>query len=183
MTIKIKIGSSVNQEKERVVQAQVSLQVSKTLDGNILINDHDKMDIIIVPGNKRIVTIPKPGSGDDVYEHQKELMDSLYRGGVIKFDSVQGGPSFGMLEGFYSESDEVDSLQVALYEIDKYMKSSVLSDAEAVEYDKFIEDRFTDPNSEESTEYGEFKPEQDEPYRKSIPADSNYTFSGYGYLY
>jgi len=183
MTIKIKLGEPAEKKEKKVVQAQISLKVSKTLEGNLLISDHHKMDIVVVPSKKRVVTIPKPFSGDDVFDHQRELMDSLYRGGVIKFDSVQGGPSFGMLEGFYSENEEVDSLQVVLFEIDKYMKSSTLSNLSAYEYDKFIEDRFTDPSSEESTEYGKIKPEEDEPYRKSVPVDPTYNFAGYGYLY
>jgi len=180
MAIKIKIGSAA---EEKVVQAQISLKISKTLDGNLLINDHEKMDVVIVPSKKQVVTIPKPFAGDDVYDYQRGLMDSLYRGGVIEFDSVQGGASFGMIEGFYSDNEEVDSLQVVLYEIDKYMKEATLGNIESYKYDKFIEDRFTDPSSDESTEAGEIKPEEEEPYRKSAIQDPTYTFAGYGYLY
>ena len=48
-------------------------------------------------------------------------------------------------------------------------------------YDKNIEDRFTDPTDEDSTAYGEIKPEQDEPYHQSY--DPTYTFAGQGYFY
>jgi hypothetical protein len=177
MPLKIKIG-----KPPAPPQATIELQVRKTLSGNLLINDHDKMDIIIVPSENKIVTMPKPYAGDNIYEYQRELMDSLFRGGVIKYDSIQGGINFGMLEGLFGESSEVDPVQVALYEIEKYIMKSTGEDAKAEEYDKNIEDRFTDPSDADSTELGEITPEEDEPYRQS-QLDGNYTFTGFGYLY
>jgi len=162
-------------------QATIELQVRQTLAGNLLINDHDKMDIIIVPSEKKIVTMPKPYAGDNVYEYQRELMDSLFRGGVVEYDSIQGGVNFGMLEGVMGENKKVDPVQVALFEIEKYISKTSRDDFRAEEYDRNIEDRFTNPSPEDSTELGEIKPEEDEPYRQS-QADS-YTFTGFGYLY
>ena len=79
-----------------------------------------QMDIVIVPSEKKIVTMPKPYAGDNVYEYQRELMDSLFRGGVVEYDSIQGGVNFGMLEGVMGENKKVDPVQVALFEIEKY---------------------------------------------------------------
>jgi len=178
MPLKIKLGDAVTPPP----QATIELQVRKTLDGNLLITDHHKMDIIIVPSENKIVTMPKPYAGDNIYDYQRELMDALFRGGVIKYNSVQGGPTFGMLEGFLGESTEVDPVQVALFEIEKYLVSTSSDELKAEEYDKNIEDKFTDPDSSETTELGEIGPEEDEPYRSS-QTNGNYSFSGYGYLY
>ena len=164
-------------------QATIELQVKKTLAGNLLINDHDKMDIIIVPSEKKIVTMAKPYAGDNVYEYQREFMDSMFRGGIVEYDSIQGGVAFGMLEGVMGESKEkgIDPLQVALYEIEKYITKNYRSEYKAEEYDKNIEDRFTNPDPEDTTELGEIRPEEDEPYRQS--QFDSYTFTGFGYLY
>jgi hypothetical protein len=108
----------------------------------------------------------------------------LYRGGVINHESIQGGVRFGVLEAFYNaDNDKIDPVQVALLEIEKYIKKTLGEDIKAEEYDKNIEDRFTDPSDDESTEYGEIKPEEEEPYRQSQIQDPAYTFVGYGYLY
>ena len=178
MPLKIKIGS----QPPPPPQATIELAVKKTLAGNLLINDHDKMDIIIVPSESKIVTMPKPYAGDNIYEYQRELMDSLFRGGVVEYGTIQGGVNFGMLEGQMGKSDKVDSVQVALFEIEKYITKTMRDDFKAEEYDKNIEDRFTNPDPEETTELGEIRPEEDEPYRQSQYADA-YTFTGFGYLY
>ena len=156
MPLKIKLGSPPPP------QATITLQARKTLDGNILISDHHKMNIVIVPAENKITTIPKPYVGDNVYEYQKDLMDHLFRGGVITYDSIQGGPSFGVLEGFYAaDVEEVDPVQVALLEIEGFIRATHDDDYEAEEYKQDIEDRFTDPTPEDSTALGAVKPVQD----------------------
>ena len=45
MPITIKIGDAVKEEP-KPIQASIALQVKKTLDGNLLINDHKYLDII-----------------------------------------------------------------------------------------------------------------------------------------
>ena len=81
MPITIKIGDSATPEK-KPIQASISLQIKKTLDGNLLIMDHEYLDILIVPSEGKIVTMPKANVDKDVYDYQKELMDDLFKGGV-----------------------------------------------------------------------------------------------------
>jgi len=180
MPIKIKIGDAAKPPP----QATIALKVSETLDGNILISDHEKMNIVIMPQDGRIATYPKAYAGDGIYEYQRDLMDSLFEGGVVGPDSIQGGLKFGVLEGYYNiENTKVDPLQVALLEIEKFIKKTDMDEVKAEEYDKNIEDRFTDPAPDETTELGKIKPEEDEPYRQSQGPLGNYSFVGYGYLY
>ena len=180
MTIKIKIGNQKGQEDPLPVQATIRLQMSETLDGNLLIKDHQKINIIIVPPNGQIITMPKPHIGEDTYYDQRQLMDALQEGGVVTPQTIQGGLEFGTLEGTYNkEATEVDPLQVVLLQLEKYLRESYNDNLKAQEYDDNIEDRFTDPNPEDSTALGEIPPEKDQAYN----LDASYTFSGQGYFY
>ena len=80
MPITIKIGDSAPEKKP--IQASVSLQVKKTLDGNLIITDHQYLDIVINPQEGKILTMPKPQIEKDVYDYQKEFMNDLFQGGV-----------------------------------------------------------------------------------------------------
>ena len=47
MPITIKIGDAAKEEK-KPIQASISLQVKKTLDGNLIINDHKYLELILL---------------------------------------------------------------------------------------------------------------------------------------
>ena len=184
MPIKIKIGSSETEEK-KPVQASIPLQVKKTLDGNLVINDHKYLDIIITPSKNKLVTMPKPNVDKDVYDYQKELMYDLFKGGVSEAAIPRGGPRFGMVETTFpaSSDSDIDPLQAILYRLSEFFKKTKDSEKFAEEYDENIEDRFTDPDEKESTAYGEVPPYQDTPEGSANSADPTYTFAGYGYYY
>ena len=184
MPIKIKLNTTSAPVKEP--DATIRLRVSKTLAGNYLIKDHRLLDIVVMPEKGRIAAVPKPrvADVDTIYEHQKDLMDSLFRSGVLEYDTVQGALSFGVLEGYFKTDVEgLDPVQVVLLEIEKYIKATASDGMAAEEYDKHIEDRFTDPNSSDSTALGSVKPAQDEPYALSSVSGGSYGFSAYGYMY
>jgi hypothetical protein len=182
MPITIKIGDSAKEEK-KPIQASITLQVKKTLDGNLLINDHKYLDIIISPTEGKVVTMPKPNVEKDVYDYQKDLMYDLYKGGVTAAAAPRGGAVFGMVETTYPTEGDVDTLQAVLYRISEYLKHVADSEQVAEEYDENIEDRFTDPDAKDSTAYGEIPPYQDTPEGRADSADPTYTFAGYGYYY
>jgi len=161
MPLKIKIGSPA--EETKPIQASISLQITKTLDGNLLINDHKYLDIILDMTEGKVITMPKPHVEKDVYDYQQDLMYSLFKGGVTAAGAPRGGPVFGMVECFFPQEGEVDNVQAVLYLISEYIKKTAGDEYKAEEYDKNIEDRFVDPNSSDSTAYGEIKPYQDTP--------------------
>jgi hypothetical protein len=179
MPIKIKLGDAAQPEK-KPTQATVSLKISKTLGGNLLINDHKHMDIIVVPKENKVVTIPKPYAEVDTFPMQKDFMYALFKGGVIEGFGPKGGPSFGMLEVNYPQESDVDSLQAVLYQVEKYIKETMDDGAVSDAYDENIEDRFVDPTDEESTESGEVPPYEDTPEGSRSPS---YSYYGYGYQY
>ena len=182
MPITIKIGDAVT-PAPKPIQASISLQVKKTLAGNLIINDHKYLDIVISPSENKIITMPKPNVEKDVYDYQKDLMYDLFKGGVTEADAPRGGPVFGMVETTYPEDSEVDTLQAVLYRISEYVQQVTDSEQVAEEYDENIEDRFTDPNAKDSTAYGEIPPYQDTPQGRASSLDPTYTFAGYGYYY
>ena len=179
MPLKIKLGSAA---EERPVQASIALQITKTLDGHLLISDHKYIDIIIDMDEGKIITMPKPYMEKDVYDYQKDLMYSLFKGGVAAAAGPQGGPVFGMVETTFPTEGEVDTVQAVLYQIAEYIKRTAHDEQTAEEYDKNIEDRFTDPTDADSTAYGEVLPYQDTPEgaNNSLPT---YAYAGSGYYY
>ena len=138
MPITIKIGDSAKEEK-KPIQASITLQVKKTLDGNLLINDHKYLDIIISPAEGKVVTMPKPNVEKDVYDYQKDLMYDLYKGGVTAAAAPRGGAVFGMVETTYPTEGDVDTLQAVLYRISEYLKHVADAEQVAEEYDENIE--------------------------------------------
>ncbi len=181
MPITIKIGDSTPEQKP--IQASVSLQIKKTLDGNLIITDHEYLDILVKPSEGKVVTFPKPQIEKDVYDYQKELMNDLFQGGVSDAAAPRGGPVFGMVETTYPVEGDVDTLQAVLYRISEFLRKTANSEQFAKEYDENIEDRFTDPNAKDSTKYGEIPPYQDTPEGSALQGDATYTFAGYGYYY
>jgi hypothetical protein len=183
MPIKITLNSATSETlDEKPIQASVGLKISKTLDGNLLVNDHKYMDILVMPDENRVVTIPKPEADRDVYPYQKHLMYSLFKGGITDALMPTGGPVFGMVETTYPAQSGVNPLEAVLLQISEFLKRTSADEEVADEYDKNIEDNFTEPPPDETTEYGSIPPYQDTPGANQI-GDPTYTFAGYGYIY
>ena len=134
---------------------EVSLDVKKSLDGNLMIFDHKDIDIVIVAESKKVVTFPKGEYSKQVYPTQDKLFNYLRRDGVIQYDSIKGGNIFMSMEAQIAESEEVNSIDATLYSISKFMKE----EREIFEYEDEMaeqeEENLTDPTPEDSTELGE----------------------------
>jgi len=144
--INIKIGGP---------QATVELKARKALDGSLLIMDHKKIDIAVMPEQMKVVTFPKTIATEDVYDYQNRLMEMLADKGIIDRGSIQGGNIFRSLEGAVYGSEEVNSLQAAIYVIAEFIQHETGAEKVADEYEKELEDMYTHPDDRDSTEYGE----------------------------
>ena len=186
MPIKITLPPEVTDPKvkkeEEKPQASIALKIKKTLDGNLLIDDHQHMDIIVIPSKNKIMTMPKPYAEKEVYPYQKDLMYDLFKGGVLVADSTQGGAKFGVVEASYPSEGDVNTTQSLLYRLENYLVRTSASENYAIEYDEYIEDRFTNPDEKNSTEHGEVLPYEDTP-EGAQNADPTYTYYGAGYLW
>jgi hypothetical protein len=144
--IKIKVGGPT---------ATVELHARKALDGSLLIMDHQKIDIAVIPDKLKIVTFPKSIATEDVYDYQSRLMELLSDKGIVDRATVQGGNVFRSLEGTILESDQVNPLQAAVYVISEFLSYEAEHERIADRYEKELEDMYTHPDDRDSTEYGE----------------------------
>jgi hypothetical protein len=144
--IKIKIGGP---------QATVELRARKALDGSLLIMDHLKIDIAVIPDSMKVITFPKTDTSEDVYIYQSRLLELLADKGVIDRDTIQGGNVFRSLEAVVFKNEKLNSLQAAVYVIAEFIEQEQRHEQLADQYEKELEDMFTQPSDRDSTEYGE----------------------------
>ena len=144
--IKIKIGGP---------QAVVELDARKALDGSLLIMDHKKIDIAVMPEQMKIITFPKTTATEDVYDFQNRLLELLADKGIIDRATIRGGNIFRSLEGAIYESEHVNSMQAAVFVISEFIEYEAKHERLADEYEKELEDMYTHPDDRDSTEYGE----------------------------
>lgn len=136
-------------------QATVQLKARRALDGSLLIMDHNKIDIAVVPKQMKIVTVPKSTVSEDVYPYQDRLFQLLADKGIVDRSTIQGGNVFRSLEAVIFENDEVNSVQAATYVIAKFIEYEAEHEKIADEYEKELEDMYTHPTDQDSTEYNE----------------------------
>ena len=108
--IVIKVGTSDEFDEEnrvdteRETQATVTIDVRKTLGGELGSYDIEDVDIVISPKNKNIIAFAKDEVNDIVYDAQSRLFDYLVKKGVVKRESVQGANVYGAMEGALEEA-------------------------------------------------------------------------------
>ena len=157
MAIEIQIGSPTVAEEEKPVQATMALNVRKSLDGNIMIFDHEEIDVVVMPSKSKVVAFPKDMMSDTVYEAQDRLFFYLVKNGIVTPESVHGGNVYGSLEGTIVKPLEegVDQSQVAVFSIGKFVMEEKPFFNTQKEYEEGLEDSLTNPDEEESTELGD----------------------------
>ena len=171
MTITIKVNPQDNPKQ--------SLVIRKTLDGKLMIMDHQDIDIIIDGGEKKVICFPKSSFSDDVYATQDRLFNYLSRKGVINRDSVKNGNAYASLEGEFPDAvDGIDAVQMVVFTIGKFINEEKPHEEEERQFEEDFEERLTDPDAEESTELGEIPHEEEQ---GSIPKVKPYYRSGMGY--
>ena len=142
-------------------QASVSLNARRTLDGNLLILDHDQIDIIVYPSGNKVISFPKDSSIDDTYYVQNKLFEYLWSRGIVDRESVRSGNIFNSLEGIILESQQVNSVQAAVYSIAEFLTEEAEQRAASDQYRKDVESYYFKPADQDSTELGEV-PQQSE---------------------
>jgi|TARA_Y100000296_G_scaffold85086_1_gene120111 hypothetical protein len=136
-------------------QATVDLQARKTLEGNILIMDHDLIDIVLMPESSKVVAFPKSDSTEETYNTQSRFFNFLSDKGIITRESIQGGNIFSSLEGVIPESKSANGAQAAVYVISEFISDEAETLRTAEDYERNLEKYFLDPTDQDSTELGE----------------------------
>jgi len=163
MAINIKIGGDAPEEETNPVekikkrpQAKAKIKARKTLGGDIVLYDHEDLDVIVQPTKNKVVVFPKEQADETIHASQLRLLDFLSKKGIIEKESIQGGHIFNSYEANIQEPNEdIDPVQVAVYAIHKFiMKEKPYSIFKKEQEDR-EEKRLTEPSEEDSTELGE----------------------------
>jgi hypothetical protein len=119
--------------------------------------DHEEIDIVLYPEASKILALAKEDFHDTVYQTQERLFKFLWKSGIVDMSSVHGGNVYGSMEGkiLESKAEGIDSVQMAMLSIDKFMDTEKPFFMISKAYDKVESDRLTDPPPEDSTEMGE----------------------------
>jgi len=144
-TIKIEVV-----EKDEI---EGRLKLRSALNGDLMIMDHKDIDIVIKPGEKRIIAFAKETMSDLVYGAESRLLEYLRKNGVLDFESIQGGNIYGSLEGKLMENQKV--VEITLMKISEWMETEQPSMSGRTGYDDMQDDHLLSPDGEFSTELGE----------------------------
>ena len=159
ITINKQAAGGAEVEEVAAPQATVKLKARKSLAGNIIISDHQLMDLVLVPAKNKVLIVPRPGFGQETYYKQKDFYTALSRRGVFS-GPLEGGSIHGVFEAKLGISEELSSVQVALLEIERYFKQEAVEEGFGEDFDAELEDKFINPDDEGSTEAGEIEPEE-----------------------
>ena len=192
MAIDIKINSPETKEisrpkikvdfKDNTIQEfNFKLELRRALNGDLMIFDHNDIDIIILLEKKKIVAFAKNMMSEVVYGAENRLFNHLKKKGIVSYDSIQGGNVYGSLEGKILNSEDIDPIKASLYEISEWMNGERPS-MEAMEmFDDMMDDELLDPDAENSTELGEVPHEEEKGSITSRNLFAPYLYGRYTY--
>ena len=141
--------------KIKGIPVPIHLCARRTLDGNILILDHEDLDIVVMKEKKKCISFPKNEMSDKVYSSQDRMYKFLVKKGVVDPGSIRGGNVYGSLEGQIMDSETHDPIKVALLKISEWMKTEQPYITGTTAYDDMQDDALVDPDNEYSTELGQ----------------------------
>jgi len=135
----------------------IRLNASRSLNGDIMIFDHEDVDIVVVPSKNKCIAFPKDEIDDKAYGAQDRLFNVMINRGVVDPASVRGGSFYGAMEAtiFESAFEGIDEIQAALYVIHKFLEEEkpYFEATNRIEDDQM--DHVIDPEDEYSTELGD----------------------------
>ncbi len=136
---------------------EISLKARRTLNGNILIFDHEDVDIVISTENNKCVVFPKDQMNDKVYDAQDRMFKYLAKRGIVDHSSIRGGNVHGSMEAAVLESKipGIDNIQAVLYSISEYLKIEKPFFKNSNQLDDERLDYLLDPGPQDSTELGD----------------------------
>ena len=157
MAIEITVGPPEVAEEERPVQTSMSLNARKSLDGNIMIFDHEEIDIVVMPAQNKVVAFAKDLMEDTVYAAQDRLFYHLIKKGIVLPESVHGGNVYGSIEATIATpiQEDVSGVQSAVFSIGKFILEERPYFETYKDYDEEEMEHLTNPDEEDSTELGE----------------------------
>lgn len=142
-------------KKNILSEKKITLNVVKTLEGNIVVRDHEDIDIIIVPVAKKIILLPKSTMHEDIYPIQKRFFNKMRENGVIMIGSESTGFIHNSFEAIYIDSQTINAIAVILLFVDQFIQEEKEIYSKMNEREEEIEKQLLSPSDEKSTEWGE----------------------------
>ena len=172
--IKIKIM------KEEPDPAQVDLLARRALNGDIMIFDHDLVDIVVSPNKNKVVTFPKNLMEREVYPVQDRFYKFLRKKGIIDPGTVQMGNVHHSMEADIYESvlEGVDAIQSALFATSLFLEEERPDIMARKHLHRDMTTHMLDPDEDDSTELGEVPHGE-----KKGSLDHTHRAYGYQYMY
>ncbi len=136
---------------------RIKLKARRSLSGDIIILDHEDIDIVLMNEKKKCVAFQKESSIEKTYDAQNRMFEFLAKKGLINRETVQGGNVFGSIEANFQESKipGVDSIQALLFGINEYITGEKPFFKQSIQYDDERLDAMLRPSPEDSTELGD----------------------------
>ena len=160
MAIKIKITPA----EVTAIAETVTFKASRALNGDVMILDHDIIDIVVSPENKKVTLFPKDMVSEEVYLTQDEFFKRMSKKGIVDTSTIQNGFVFSSMEGkiFDSTLEGVSALQATLFEIYNYIQDEIPNIKARKHFKKDLQSFFLNPTEEETTELGEVPHEEEQ---------------------
>lgn len=146
-------------KSDNVHSVDFEVKARKNLAGNIVMYEHPEVDIVIDPKKSKVSVVPKDKISDDSYDIQDKVFKFLIKRGIVDPASVQSASAYGILQGIYFQNDEVPTLGILIYQINRFIKL----DKDNYVYDEVfekMEQEMLDPKDDRSTELGEIPHEE-----------------------
>ncbi len=181
--IKVSFDNSKSEIRVEITHPKVSsfkLHARATLNGDIMIFDHNDIDIMILTEKKKVIAFAKDLMTDAVYGTESRLFTHLKKRGLVEYDSIQGGNVYGSLEAKLLHSKKFDVIKLTLKNISEWLISEK-PNMDGIEYFEKMEDEWlTEPNAEDSTE---FDPRRQAAEKGSISPRTTYGANNGNYYY
>ena len=185
MPIELKLidnfGDSKLVVKEKTFK-KIKLSIGKTLEGNMIITDHQNMNVIVMPEKGKILAIPKGEFSNDVYTDQDQMFQHLLINGVILPDSIIGGNIYGSMEAKFpiEKKGEEEPIDVVLLNLYNFISRDKKEFSIRKRFIDDLEKELLNPDEENSTDLGEIPQEK---FKGSIPKYGFPTRGIYRYNY
>lgn len=178
MSIKINIVRGVKDDT-RVIET-ITLKAKKTLNGDMMIFDHDLIDMVVSNEKMKITLFPKQVVSEEVYNIQNRLLTRMGRQGLVDPSSIKAGSVFSSLEAdiYKSKINGVSSFQATLLELYNFIQDEQPDIESRKKYTTDLQSFFLNPDDEDSTELGEVPHKE-----KKGSLDHQVRPYGYQYMY
>lgn len=123
-SIHVTIKDPAVTRKEQMEKLIVSdkINIRKTLDGKLILN-HYLFSVIIDTEKLKILIVPKENQDSELtYGVANKMLNVLFLRGIIDKSSIKGSNVFNSLECKILDSEDVDSIQMAIFAIHSFIR-------------------------------------------------------------